>query len=212
MKKRLITVVILSASILALGGCNGKQSDLKTKGMELISLMDEKASSEPYAEILSGGGEVAEKVLQFGEGDYTTPSRVFEIKLPQDEYLEGMGADLSNMSETLKEDLYDRIGNALCSTLNGQEGAVSLAAASVAQSSTAFVGELKTDVIYLYQFEDKGNAVMVSFAPAEENVISASAMFLANEEWNSLETAEEIQDYLSLTLGGLEGIEVTALD
>lgn len=212
MKKKTMLLVIFMVGVLSLGGCGAKQPDLKEKGLEMIALMDEKASNEKYAEALSVGEDWKEAVIQFGEGEYTTPSRVFEIKFPANRYLEKMGADLSGMSETLKEELYNQTNYSLSTVLNEAEGVKYIVASSVIIGTTAFEGKLESPVIYLYQFGDKGNAAMISFIPAEENVIIASSTFLASEELNNMETEEEIQDFLSLNMGGVEGIEVTALN
>lgn len=212
MKIKKAVLLAFVAGSLCLGGCGAKQPDLKAKGMEMIALMDEKASSEKYVEVSSGGMGLEEVIDKLSEGDYTNPEKVYEIKLPQDGYLEQMGADLSGLSETLKSEVYEKISVGLASTLNAKDGATSLAATSVLTGSTAFEGKLESTVIYLYQFADRGNSVMVSFAPAEGNVITACCIFLTNEEIKTLESEEEIQDWLSLNLGGLEGIEVTTLD
>lgn len=211
MKKKIIMLVVSMVGILCLGGCGAKQPDLKAKGLEMIALMDEKASNEKYVESLSRGGELTEVAMQFGKGEYTTPDRVFEIKFPPNGYLEKMGADLSGMSETLKEELYNIANSSVGEMLNAKEGVSYIAATSMVTGTTAFEGKLEEDVIYLYQFTDKGNAVLIFFAPAEENVITGSATFLANEKLNNMETEEEIRDFLSLNLGGVEGIEVTTL-
>lgn len=212
MKKRKVALAIFVAGILCLGGCSTKQPDLKAKGMEMIALMEEKASNEKFVEIYSGGVDLEEVIDGLAEGNYTSPEKVYVIKLPPDGYLEQMDEDLSGMSETLKTEIYKKISSGLASTLNGKEGAMSLAATSVLTGTTAFEGKLETSVIYLYQFADRGNSVMVSYVPAQDNVITASCVFLTNEEIKSLESEEEILNWLSLNLGGLEGIEVTTLD
>lgn len=212
MKKKIILLVVSLAGILCLGGCGAKQPDLKAKGLEMIALMDEKASNEKYIEVYSVGKEAKEVVMQFAEGEYTAPSRVFEIKIPDTDYWEEVGADLSGMSETLKEELYIKANYSLSALLNGAERLTYIVAANVVIGTTAFEGKLESPVIYLYQFGDKGNAAMISFVPAEENLIIASSTFLAGEELNNMETEEEIQDFLSLNMGGIEGIEVTSLD
>lgn len=211
MKKRnraVMLAVCLVAGSVSLAGCSAKQVNLKTKGLEMIGLMDEKASNEVYASLFSESEELNKIIEQIAEGDYTNPQKVYEIKLDVQEYFQNAEIDISGMSENLQEELANKVSTGIGSRINSLEGSAQIAASSILMESNAFQGDdLKSPVIYLYQFGEAGNAAMVTFVPAEEGVISASALFLAGDEINSLSSVEEVENWLLLHYG-MENAEV----
>ena len=72
--------------------------------------------------------------------------------------------------------------------------AMNLAAASVCTSGKTFVSdEISESVIYLYTFDD-ARPISVTFTCGEDNTVSASGMFMMNDEF-PCDSVAEIEEF-----------------
>ena len=197
--------VILSA---ALAGCvwgcageggNAEEVSLYAQGMDVIQLMQEMSQSEEYAGFISGSPELQAKILEMGQGDYTAPKMVYQIRPDGDSILSAAGiGSQEELSEELRTFLNKRVVGAVPSQLNGMSGVESLAEANACTAGKTFQNSAASeDVIYLYTFEDAAPAA-VTFIAGEDNTVEAAGMFVLLEGLPQ-DSAEELQSFLSKT-------------
>ena len=197
--------VILSA---ALAGCvwgctgegkNAEEVSLYAQGLDIIRLMQEMSQSEEYAGFISGSPELQDKILKMGQGDYTAPKMVYQIRPDGDSILSAAGiGSQEELSEELRTFLNKRVVGAVPSQLNGMSGVESLAAANACTAGKTFQNSAASeDVIYLYTFEDAVPAA-VTFIAGEDNTVEAAGMFVLLEDL-PLDSAGELQSFLSKT-------------
>lgn len=189
MKKQLITVWALLASILALNGCGtGSQADpgekLYTEGLSLIAQMDAMAESGAFRALMSGSRELDQLIRQIGEGDYTAPKEVYKLAVPEGSAvmpLMQLDGDLSSLSEELQPVVEKKVVRALGSLLNGSAGVEMIAAsASVAADSAFLCKGAPENAVYFYLY-DGAYSALVCFTPMEEGTVAAYSSFAQTE-------------------------------
>lgn len=196
MKKRILAALLLSVILLA--GCSGKgQADLQSRGLELLQKLDRMAQSSEYVGFCSGSEEIAREIEQIGAADYSQPQAVYEVILPE----KILGMPVQGLSEELQEDLLNRMFASLPSQLNAAQGVNVLAASSVLTVSDHFIDKtLKERALYFYLYGGEWSGA-VYFLPGEENILSAGANFVKNEELAAVSSEEELADWLQQSLG-----------
>lgn len=195
-------VILSAALVLYLAGCgqaggNSKESSLYARGLEVIRLMQEMSQSEEYAAFVSGSSPIQEKILEMGQGDYSSPNAVYSIQPDGGFILTEAGIDHpEKLSEELQSFLNKRIISAVPSQLNGISGVESLAAANACTASKTFQNSAASeDVIYLYTFEDAALAA-VTFIGGEDDTVEATGTFVLLEDL-PIDSAGELQSFLS---------------
>lgn len=199
--KRSLAVLLSAIMLLSLCACGGETSTKTEKkslyehGLDVIAVMSEMTQLESYVETYTGSGEIKEIVQTIGEEDYTTPKAVYAITASAEQIAAYAGVDaLSDASNELQKTMENKFIVALISQVNGMAGAMNLAAASVCTSGKTFVSdEISESVIYLYTFDD-ARPISVTFTCGEDNTVSASGMFMMNDEF-PCDSVAEIEEF-----------------
>lgn len=180
----------------------GEPQSYKDAGMELIALMDEKAESDAYIEAMGSSEEIKAYARQFGEGDYTKARAVYEIKFPVEALIRLAGIDTTGMSEKLQMEMTKRMADSIAMMLNSNGGGIlSMASSAILTGETSFYGERpEAPVIYLYQFNEEAYPVVAVFTPAQEDIVTATAIFVDNKELGRIDVEAEIQELLASIL------------
>lgn len=175
----LCTVLMLSAG----SACLAATKTLYSHGMDVIHLMAEMIGSDDYVNLFTENTEIREIVDQLAKGDYSEPEAVYVLTVPAESLnaMAELGA-LDNASDSLKQNLNQRMMASLVSQVNGRSGAVKLAAASVCTAGKTFVHDQAQDMIYLYVFANTA-PVAVTFTVGEDHTVSASGMFVVYDDF-----------------------------
>lgn len=191
-----LAIVLAAALVVTLllhfAGSKPEKS-LYQQGIELIGLMEEMASNEPYIALYSAAPDLQEILSEAAQGDRSQPKAVYEISVPKG-IIAAMAevSGIEGLSDQLKAHAAARTHGALPSQINAAAGAQVLAAASICTMGKTFVNkDLADNTIYLYTYEDAIPA-MVTFTPGEDHTVSASACFLFNQDFvaDYVETVE----------------------
>ena len=199
--KRSLVVLLSAIMLLSLCACGGEtgtkteEKSLYEHGLDVIAVMSEMTQLESYVETYTGSGEIKEIVQMIGKEDHTTPKAVYAITASAEQIAAYAGVDaLSDASDELQKTMENKFIVALISQVNGMAGAMNLAAASVCTSGKTFVSdEISESVIYLYTFDD-ARPISVTFTCGEDNTVSASGMFMMNDEF-PCDSAAEIEEF-----------------
>ncbi len=212
--KKILGIIALALTVVlafSFAGCGKDTVDSKPQtkslydhGLELISLMEEMATSDSYVPMYSGSNDLKEIVSVVGTGDYTEPKAVYKLIVNKDilRILTGMQIE-GDLSDELTEYVSSRTYSTIPTQINAKGGANVLAAASVCTAGKTFVStEADNNAIYLYTFEN-GLPVMVTFTEGEDNAVSASGCFIFYDEFPS----DSIDDMKQLLEGVIDTIE-----
>lgn len=207
--KKTITM-ILAVCLLVLTACRKEPTTKSTipkdssflleKGLTLISQVDAIAENKEYIELQVNYEEIKTIIADVAKGDYKEPKQVFTIKNVGDTLFQVMSLD-QKVSENCKEVVKDQLANLPLQHLTAQSGAYNLAAASILSYGDSFLFEgLTTDVTYVYTYDSK-YSFMVSFIPDDEEIVTAKAMVVIDEDLAEVKTAEDIKALLNDALG-----------
>ncbi len=166
------------------------EKSLYQQGIDVISMMDEMASSDDYSLLIAGSSEITEMADQIAEGDYSQPKAVYEIENAGTAVLSLLASSSSafnNMSDPLKEYAQKRMYGAIATHINSKYGATCVAASSVYSAAKVFVNSsISGNKIYIYLYEES-YPVMVSFDTGEDNAVTASGIFIFDDEFKNSE-------------------------
>ena len=178
MKKILFTIIALAAVILTTS-CNTKnEKTLYEHGIDVIEKMDILAESPEWQK--SATAEFGAKLAEIGNGDYTSPSAVYELKFKEDVLF--MQAEIAYASDKVKEILSPRLPMTFISQINARGGAETLATSAMCTAGKSFVyNGFEENTMYIYCFEN-GISAAVSFTKGEDSSVSASGNFILNNE------------------------------
>lgn len=206
--RKVLCLLLAVAMCLAFAGCSTKRNDSDEKaissdkklyryGLETIALMQEKANSEAYLNLIfNSNKELMELVETFGSDDMDAPSAVYRLELPKTEkLLEKISPETAeyynDLSPELKEDIDNRIAGMLCTQHLSQQGATYIACGSLLASSKEFSEmHVEQKQYFLYAFESD-TAIMVTFAPS--GFVSASVVSLFNKKPLDATVLEELK-------------------
>lgn len=182
-------------------GAAGKS--LYEQGLDVVALMAEMVQSEDYVSMMTSSAEMRELAAVVGDGDYTTPAKVYKIAIPEDYLnsmltgvLEGEQDTLNGMSDSLYDYLNKRMTVGIANQINAQSGINALALSSALTAAKTFVSdELQKDSIYLYTF-DNGYPVLLSFSMGEGGAVTATGNYLIDTKW-TFESVEDVKEMLS---------------
>jgi hypothetical protein len=193
LKKTILVLTLITLVICSLCSCGsraqtGKQDTDKVlydNGLKMISLMAEMADSDDYISfIMSAPSDFLD---QIDSGDYSAPSKVFKVTVPDGVakvMLEAYDMEVPELSDRLLAEMDRRVVSSAATRLTGMSGAETLAAVSILTTGDQFLCEgLEHSVIYLYYFQN-GTPVMITFTPGDENIVSASGSFVVYDELN----------------------------
>lgn len=217
-------ITILAVMLCACAGtkkaANGETNSTETEekslyeqGLDVVALMTEMVQSEDYVSMMTSSAEMQELALEVGDGDYTTPAKVYKIAIPED-YLNSLLTGvleeeqdiLSGMSDSLYDYLNQKMTMSMANQISAQSGVNALALSSVLTVSKTFVSkELQKDSLYLYTF-DNGYPVLVSFSMGEGGAVTATGNFLIDTKW-AFESIEDVKEMLGEMYFVAEDIE-----
>lgn len=192
MKKWIVLLLVLL--LIGLTAC-GSETSLYAHGLDVVQMLSEMAQSEECIGLYTADSAIGSLVQEIGEQDHRAPKAVYAISVT-DENLSVM-AELEGMelSENLESYLKKRTLSALVPQINAQSGVETLAAASICTAGKTFVSDERADVIYVYVYENAAPAA-VTFTAGEDGAVSASGVFLVNENF-TCSSVEEIEDFFS---------------
>lgn len=217
-------ITILAVMLCACAGtkkaANGETNSIETaekslyeQGLDVVALMTEMVQSEDYVSMMTSSAEMQELALEVGDGDYTTPAKVYKIAIPED-YLNSLLTGvleeeqdiLSGMSDSLYDYLNQKMTMSMANQISAQSGVNALALSSVLTVSKTFVSkELQKDSLYLYTF-DNGYPVLVSFSMGEGGAVTATGNFLIDTKW-TFESIDDVKEMLGEMYFVAEDIE-----
>ncbi len=182
MKKVFAVVLLFSLLLMSCGTATIEEKSLYTRGLEIVSMLDELAGSEDYLGVYTASPEILEILNGVAEGDYTSPKAVYEIAIPAEMILALSEADaFPELSDELRTNLLNRTQGTVPATVNARSGVNTLAATSVCTVGKTFVNSSVTgSTMYLYTFEN-ATPVMVTFTPGDDHTVSASGTFLITD-------------------------------
>lgn len=212
MKHRILAALLALAMILSLSACGNNTVDTKTtslyaQGLEIIKLMSEMIHNEECVNIFAAGSsEIASVVQGISTGDYSEPKAVYAVSIADDNLAAMIELNSpDNTSDGLRLFLMQKMFGSLMIQINSMSGMAKVAAASVCTVEKTFVDENTTeDVIYLYTYEN-AVPVAVTFTIGENHAVSASGIFIMNDEF-TCGSANEIKYFLGFI--GVDVIEV----
>lgn len=201
MKKIKILVPAISlAGILFLGACSktvsSQTSELYAQGLILVSEMEEMVQSEAWVSSFTGDPAVKEIVSDAGQGDFSRPKAVYELRFSEQSATSFTGqADLSSYSESLQKRIRAAVQAAAASRINAMGGAETLAAASICTVTDTFVCDaLAGNTLYLYTYENAVPA-MVSFVSGQDGAVSATGVLILYDGFLP-DSSEEVKQFL----------------
>lgn len=201
MKKLCALLLSLSLAVLVLSGCGskGEKADgalLYDKGLEVISLMDEIVSNEKYLKSYTASEELFAILEKVGNTDHVSPNAVYCLgDFPKTLLYMALGGNTSGFSEELVELTEKKVVQAIPTQINARGGANTLAAASVATAGCTFDAAGLADkkpFLYLYVFDDV--SCMVTFAPGEDDSVSASGCFILYDGFDA-SSKEKVEEF-----------------
>lgn len=204
--KKIICCLLAAVMCLGLMGCSEKDEssdeqksenrNLYKSGLDVIALMQEKASSRNYLSLTKTPEEVMAPVQGFAAVDVEAPIAVYEVVMPKTEnLLEYMDSDsLENynaLSPQLQEEIDWRMIAAIPNDLLAKQGYLYVAAGSILATSKKISSlNMEKPRYYLYLYES-GMTVMVTFSADRA---SGSVVTLNNEIIQS-DILEQCEDY-----------------
>ncbi len=167
---------------------------LAAKGLDVIAKMGMLAGSTEYLEAASANEDFSAILSEIASGDYSTPTAVYKIALPEGTASEAVGVIIEDFDEEIKSLVDDRFLSAIPSQINGQEGVNTLAALTLTSVGTAAAVEgVEDNQLYLFTY-DNGYSAIVIFMPQEENVVSISASFVKSDALSNLASVDKLND------------------
>lgn len=214
MKKSIVMLISIFMLLLSVYS-NDKESEknqdisLFQKGLEIINQIDMLAEDDDYIQLFSNDSEINEITKEIGNGDYTTPVAVYEIVGMDRSCIKFLEAEMQvSLNEEIVPLLRDKVGESFPSMLNAQNGALFLAATSMLPVSDSFIFDgLDEQKIYLYLYDSNYHSI-VSFTPNDENIVIVSASIVASDLLSDIETADDVQEFLTEMLA-FSDIDVT---
>ncbi len=218
-KNKVKTWIAIFLTSVIVSGCSGsgqepiQEVSLYDKGVALIQKLDSIAESDVYSQIMTTSPEVLEILKEIGNGEYSEPKTVYEVKISlqdMDSFQELYGGDISfeELPEELQLDFRHRLVDSIPAMITASNGTDALAAVSMVTREDYFLDDkLAEEVLYFYVYE--GNYWgAVTFSPHEQGIVSASGKFVAlgDQEWDKQKFEEALSSF-----GEFLGIEVTEI-
>ena len=193
---RKATVCILTSMIFLLTSCadddGGSVSDssLYTRGLEVVSVIQEMAGSEQYIAFHNVNSDMHDIITSAGTKDFSVPKSVYKISVLNYSFY---NASMDGLSDTLTQQLEMKMFYSIPQIINAQGGVNMFAVSSICVAQKTFVTSEQTkSTIYLYTF-NQGSPIAVTFTAGEENTVHASGMFIMHggENFNTVQSVEE---------------------
>jgi hypothetical protein len=171
---------------------------LISNSISITCMMDILAQSAEYMKLVSGAPELGGAVAEIGADDYSAPNKAVLITVPDttaDAAIKNMAGEL-DLSDDAYEQVVARMLAAVPSMINAQQGAMSLAAASVLNANEVLRQhkDFAANTYIVLAYDNRGSVTL--FRKSTEETITASSTFLfLNEELKNALTEETVFDY-----------------
>lgn len=191
--KKIISMLLVCILCITVCGCNKKtetkELSLYDQGLSIVELMNEMVHNDMYGKVAGASTEMLDKASEIQQGDYSTPSSVYCISMPED-MLTGMiilmdmeSSVLNDMSQNFRDFLNKKMESSIPIELNAYFGSSSLATAALYTAGKSFINsEIKNDAIYVYLYEN-GYPIMVQFSVGEDHIVGASGCFYMSTDY-----------------------------
>ena len=211
--KKIFTIALALTMLLSFAGCSGgaeKEKSLYNAGLDLISDIDKMAESDGYLKMMSKDPEIGKIVKDIGAGEYSLPSQVYTITGIEDSMVKVL-TDGVDIGEDINKVLRSKLAPVLPSQINALGGVFNLASANILTHGKSFLSkEITSPKTYVYKYDSKYSFI-VTFTPAEDNIINASANVVINEDLSKCDSVEKISAFLKDACN-LENLKVEKLE
>ncbi len=210
--KKFITVLFVLSMAVSLTACNTETTSytfLADKGLNLITEVEKLAQCKEYITLFSSSEEIASILENIAENDYSEPNAIFVIEDLDTMMFKSMLPE-SQLPTDILAMVKGRFAGALPAQINAMNGAMNLAATSILNHSGSFIYKGLTDAITNLYTYDNGYGFMVTFTPADENIVNASASIVINDELSKCATKEDVVRFFGEVLS-LENISVSVV-
>lgn len=164
---------------------NQSSKTIYEQGLDIISQMNELATSEIFLDMLNTPSDCKEVISEaFSECDYGEPESVYKVIISNDKMLDYLAENsqiyMFMLSDKVKEVLFQ--GSVSNWGLQLNEKAEYLAASTILRINKTFVNnELQETVAYIYIYKS-AIPVIVTFIPGEDNAVEAVGNYIFNEK------------------------------
>lgn len=174
-------------------GSPAADKSLYAHGLEMVSAMQEMASSEQYLAYYSDGiaTDTRDMIASAGAGDFSAPRSVYKVSVLNSLYFT---IDTDGLSDALAKQLESQMVSSLPQMINARGGTHMLAASSLCTFQKVFVSSEQVEkIIYLYTFEQAA-PVAITFIAGEDNAVYAKGVFILydGEKMDTVQAVEEL--------------------
>ena len=187
-----LAVVIISASFAS---CAPKNFTVDECCEAVIDLMKEMLSSEEYVKMYGSVQAYSNAFEKVKGGDYSKPSKIYELTFSEEELWEKQGVDINALSEDLKEYTVGLLYNSVATLILQTESVASVAAMSAFTAVKSFVcDEIEGGAVYLYAYEN-GYPILITFAEGESNSVRVAARFLVSDSFDASDVSKTASSF-----------------
>ena len=202
MKYSKLIVVILIFVLLTIASCSNAGRTPEECGGAVAALMADMVMCDDYAELFNLPAAYDETIQKLRSGDYSKPSRIYQLTVPEEKLLGLSISDIS--SDSLEDYLRSSACISLASAINQHSGVEALSVSSAyAAQKTFLCPSVDHNCAYLYTFEN-GVPIVVFLLPSEDDSVRAIGYFLFND---ALETDSAAHIEESITKMGIIGVK-----
>ena len=200
-KHYMISAILIFALLLNVSCSSGGRTP-KACGSAVVSLMADMAMCDDYAALFNLPAAYDETIAKLRSGDYSKPSRIYLLTVPEEKLLGLSISDIS--SDPLADYLRSSACISLASAINQYCGVEALSVSSAYAAQMTFsCPSIDHNCAYLYTFEN-GVPIVVFRLPGEDDSLRAIGYFLFNE---ALETDSAAHIEESITKMGIIGVK-----
>ncbi len=179
--------------------------------LELAGLLEEMLRSPEYFELMGGSDHLGEVIIPLMRSDLSEPENAYLITLSEDALpllMDTAEVDMEDFSPGLRKFLERRMFQSMPTILNSQQGAETLAAASILTVSQAWAGESLEESCYMVLHYPDACPVIVSFWGGDGLMESTATLLIgtALEEDSIPDVAKLFQQL------GIAGMHVQELE
>lgn len=201
--KRAVTGLLVMALIACLCACGkASNSSLQEKGQHVVDLMQEKANSDFFTDVMfSTSYRDNEYLKQFKKMDYDKPKKCYRLKL-DDKFIEKLlevedidGDEFFEISEELQNTVRSQIMSSFVTSMNSKNnGYETVLAASVLNAGYMFVDKSLANAreTLLFIYED-AYPILVSLHGSKDGAVSASGMVIFIEDFKG-DSVEDVKE------------------
>lgn len=215
MKIRRLAISLMLAVCLMSSACALAEDSLLLHAEEMAAKLDMLSASKTYVTLLSGSEEINNLLAEWSAAPHETPTAAYRVAVTEEHVntlLSAAEEDPSAIPDAIRPELVKRLVNAAAPLINARAGVATLAASSVLTATTAFVDETVTEAsIYILEYAD-AMPVIVSFCPAEDGAVMASASYLVLDALEDTADIALLRQTLEDAFGEITVEEISVTD